>query len=205
MNNNVFIAAIAGGSGAGKSTLVEKIRNRFANQQIAILQQDHYYRDNSHLPLADRLKLNFDHPDAIEFDLLLQHVQQLKMGQQVCIPKYSMLTCTRTGQTSCIGPSQVVLVEGILLFTHAELLQWFDLSLFLDIDEQMLFERNVERDVRERGRTPGQVRERYQATVHPMYQQYVKPSAKQAQFVFTDPDEAFFLLVDRLSKFFGYI
>lgn len=205
MNNNVFIAAIAGGSGAGKSTLVEKIRIRFANQKIAILQQDHYYRDNSHLPLADRLKLNFDHPDAIEFDLLLQHVQQLKMGQQVRIPKYSMLTCTRTGQTSCVEPSPVVLVEGILLFTHAELMQWFDLSLFLDIDEQMLFERNVERDVRERGRTPEQVRERYQATVQPMYQQYVKPSAKQAQFVFTDPDEAFFMLVDRLSKFFGYI
>ena len=130
----MFIIGIAGGSGSGKTTVVKKIIKRLPADKVAVLPQDSYYKDNSHLPIEERQKINFDHPESLEFPLLIDHIKRLKKGQPVECPVYSYLTCTREAETIRIEPKEVVILEGILIYTHRPLVELIDIKVFVDAD-----------------------------------------------------------------------
>lgn len=179
----MFIIGIAGGTGSGKTTVVKKILERIPEECVALVPQDSYYRDNSHLPLKERQKMNFDHPDSVEFDLLVEHLQQLKSGKAVRQPQYSYLTCTRSEETVPVAPRKIVIVEGILIFTHRPLISEIDLKVFVDADADDRLGRVIERDMQERGRDVRKVLDRYQKTVKPMHLQFIEPSKRYADII----------------------
>ena len=179
----MLIVGIAGGTGSGKTTVVRKIIERLPKDEVAVLSQDSYYKDNSHLPLEERRKLNFDHPNAIEFDLLVSHLQMLKEGKAIHQPVYSYITSTRASETILVKPRDVVIVEGILVLTNKQLRDMFDIKVFVyaDADDRLI--RVIRRDIRERGRDVEQVLKRYTATVKPMHEQFIEPSKKYADII----------------------
>lgn len=179
----MLIVGIAGGTGSGKTTVVRKILEQFSNSEVAVLSQDSYYRDNSHLPLAERLEINFDHPQAIEFELLIKHLKELKAGNSIQEPIYSYLTCTRSTETIEVKPKKVVIVEGILVLTHAKLRDLFDIKVFVfaDADDRLI--RVIHRDMLERGRAVDKVLERYHKSVKPMHTQFIEPSKQFADLI----------------------
>ena len=179
----MLIVGIAGGTGSGKTTVVRKIIERLPKDEVAVLSQDSYYKDNSHLPLEERRKLNFDHPNAIEFDLLVSHLQMLKEGKAIHQPIYSYITSTRSSETILVKPRDVIIVEGILVLTNKELRDMFDIKVFVyaDADDRLI--RVIRRDIRERGRDVEQVLKRYIATVKPMHEQFIEPSKKYADII----------------------
>ncbi len=179
----MLIVGIAGGTGSGKTTVVRKIIERLPKDEVAVLSQDSYYKDNSHLPLEERRKLNFDHPNAIEFDLLVSHLQMLKEGKAIHQPVYSYITSTRSSETILVKPRDVIIVEGILVLTNKELRDMFDIKVFVyaDADDRLI--RVIRRDIRERGRDVEQVLKRYIATVKPMHEQFIEPSKKYADII----------------------
>lgn len=181
----MIIIGIAGGSGSGKTTVVRKITERLGDNKITIIPQDAYYYDSSHLPLEERRKINFDHPDAIEFSLLVEHIKQLKAGRAVEQPTYSMLTCTRQAQTVHIEPSAVVIVEGILVLSSPELRELFDIKVFVDADDDDRLARIISRDIVERGRDVQTVLARYAQTVKPMHLQFIEPAKRFADLIVT--------------------
>jgi uridine kinase len=149
----MLVIGIAGGTGSGKTTVVKKIIKSLPKNKVALVSQDSYYKDNSHLALEDRQKINFDHPNAIEFDLLVEHVKNLKEGASVQEPIYSYLTCTRAQETKTIEPKCVVIVEGILILSHPALRDLFDIKVFVSADADDRLMRVINRDIIERGRT----------------------------------------------------
>lgn len=175
-----MMVGIAGGSGAGKTTFVKHLCAAMEATDLPVLSQDAYYRDNSHLALEERKLQNYDHPDAIEWELMAEHLKELQAGRAVAMPTYSMLTCTRTEATTIIQPAQVLLVEGILLYTQAALRDLLHLRVFLDVDDAHRYERVLRRDMKHRGRSEAEVAERYQATVAPMYEAVIHPSRLHA-------------------------
>ncbi len=179
----MFIIGIAGGTGSGKTTVVNKILERIPLSRVALIPQDSYYKDSGHLPLEERQKINFDHPDSLEFDLLVEHIHQLKQGKAVEQPQYSYLTCTRSEDTITIEPQDVVIVEGILIYTHMPLVEAIDLKVFVDADADDRLGRVIHRDMEERGRTVQQVLERYEETVKPMHLQFIEPSKRVADVI----------------------
>jgi len=179
----MFIIGIAGGTGSGKTTVVRKILERIPKECVALVPQDSYYRDNSHLPLQERQQMNFDHPDSVEFDLLVEHLSQLKAGKVVQQPMYSYLTCTRSDETVPVEPREIVIVEGILIFTHRPLNRLIDLKVFVDADADDRLGRVIERDMQERGRDVKKVLDRYQQTVKPMHLQFIEPSKRHADII----------------------
>ena len=179
----MFIIGIAGGSGSGKTTLVNSILKRVPYDQIAILTQDSYYKDSGHLPMEQRKELNFDHPDSIEWDLMLQDIQQLKNGQSIAAPTYSYLTCTRQEETIHVEPKKILLVEGILIFTCRQLCEEMDMRIYLEVDADHRLSRIIERDMQSRGRSAQDVIERYYKTVRPMYEEFIRPSRAQADMM----------------------
>jgi uridine kinase len=179
----MFIIGIAGGTGSGKTTVVNKILERIPASRVALVPQDSYYKDSGHLPLEERQKINFDHPDSLEFDLLVEHIHQLKQGRPVEQPRYSYLTCTRSEDTITIEPHDVVIVEGILIYTHMPLVEAIDLKVFVDADADDRLGRVIHRDMEERGRTVQQVLERYEKTVKPMHLQFIEPSKRVADVI----------------------
>jgi uridine kinase len=179
----MFIIGIAGGTGSGKTTVVHKILERIPASRVALVAQDSYYRDSSHLPMELRQQINFDHPDALEFDLLVDHIQRMKRGESVEQPMYSYLSCTRLEETVRVEPREVVIVEGILIYTHMPLVKEIDLKVFVDADADDRLGRVIQRDMQERGRNVQQVLERYELTVKPMHLQFIEPSKRVADVI----------------------
>ena len=142
----MIVIGIAGGTGSGKTTVVKKILSFFSKTEVAVLSQDSYYKDNRHLPEEEREKLNFDHPDSIEFELLVEHLLQLKQGKPIEEPHYSYLTCTRADETTTVWPKSVVLVEGILVLCSPELRKMMDIKVFVDCDSDVRLSRVIQRD-----------------------------------------------------------
>ena len=179
----MLIIGIAGGPGSGKTTVVRKILERLPAGDVVILPQDSYYRDSSHLPMDSRLEINFDHPDSIEFELLVKHLKELKKGKTIEQPIYSYLTCTRAIETIPIKPCHIIIVEGILVLSNPELRKMMDLKVFVDADADDRLIRVINRDIIERGRSVNKVMERYECTVKPMHLQFIEPSKRFADLI----------------------
>lgn len=179
----MIIIGIAGGTGSGKTTVVNKIINSFPAGEVAVIPQDSYYKDSSHVPVEERSKINFDEPDAIEWPLLVDHLQKLREGKTIQMPTYSYLTCTRQEETVEVRPSDVVIVEGILVLTDPVLREMMDIKVFVDADADERLIRVIARDCIERGRTPQMVIDRYQGVLKPMHCQYIEPCKRFADLI----------------------
>lgn len=179
----MLIIGIAGGTGSGKTTVVRKILEQLPCDEVAVLPQDSYYRDSGHLSLEERQKINFDHPDAIEFDLLVEHIKALRKGEAIDQPVYSYLSCTRQAETIRVLPRHVVIVEGILILGHPGLRQLMDLKVFVDAEPDDRLMRVIQRDIEERGRTVDKVLARYEETVKPMHLQFIEPTKRYADLI----------------------
>ncbi|MDE6685163.1 MAG: uridine kinase [Duncaniella sp.] len=179
----MLVIGIAGGTGSGKTTVVKKIINALPAGEVAVLPQDSYYRDLSHLPMAERAKTNFDEPASIEWPLLVSHIEALRRGETIEMPVYSYLTCTRQPETVTVVPREVVLVEGILVLTDSVLRKMLDVKVFVDAEADERLIRVIERDCVERGRTPQMVLDRYRDVLKPMHEMYIEPSKKTADLI----------------------
>ena len=180
-----MICGIAGGASAGKTTIVNALKERFMAEEkaLAILPLDSYNRDHSDLSLADRAKINFDHPDAFEHDLYLKHLALLKQGEAVDIPVYDFSTHSRTTEVERIEPAELIIGEGHLLFVIPEVVREFELRIFVSAPEELRLKRRLERDVSERGRTPESIRSQFASTVSPMHDKYIEPSSSLADLI----------------------
>ena len=179
----MLIIGIAGGSGSGKTTVARKITEKM-HDHVVVISQDSYYKDQSHLPLPERQALNFDHPNAIDWELLVKNLRALKEGQDVEQPVYSYITCSRsTTETVHISPAPIIIVEGILIFNCPELVNELDIKVFVDADDDDRLMRVIARDIRERGKDVEWVMERYTKTVKPMYLQFIEPSKRVADII----------------------
>lgn len=179
----MIIIGIAGGTGSGKSTVAKEILSQLPDGDIAFLPQDSYYKDSSYLPMDKRIEINFDHPDSIEFDLLISHIKELKKGNSVQQPIYSYITCSRAEETVLIKPAKIIVVEGILIFTDKELRKLMDLKVFVDADADDRLIRVINRDIIERGRSVNSVIERYQKVLKPMHLQFIEPTKRYADLI----------------------
>ncbi|GAB4548418.1 MAG: uridine kinase [Anaerolineae bacterium] len=178
-----IIIGVAGGTASGKTTVSDAILERVGAGRIAYIQHDSYYRDLSHLPLEERRRLNFDHPDALETELLVSHLRQLQAGQPIEVPVYDFTTYQRLDQTRHVEPRRVIIVEGILIFADKELREMMDVRLYVDTDPDLRFIRRLQRDIRERGRTMETVIDQYLSTVRPMHLEFVEPSKRYADVI----------------------
>ena len=179
----MIIIGIAGGTGSGKTTFVNKLIASLDKDSVAVISQDAYYRNNPELSENDRKQLNYDHPDAIEWELLLKHIHQLQNGETIDQPIYSMITCSREVATHPVKPNKVLIVEGILILTSEILRDVFSLKIFIDADADHRLMRVVKRDMEERGRNVDKVMKRYLTTVRPMHEQFIEPSKKFADII----------------------
>ncbi|NLO72076.1 MAG: uridine kinase [Porphyromonadaceae bacterium] len=179
----MLVIGIAGGTGSGKTTVVKKILERIPSGGVALLPQDSYYWDSSHLPLEERLEINFDHPDSIEWELLIRHIHDLKYGKSIEQPIYSYITCTRAEETNTILPHEVIIVEGILVLGNPKLRKLMDLKIFVDADPDDRLIRVINRDIVERGRSVNKVMERYMHTLKPMHEQFIEPTKRFADLI----------------------
>lgn len=178
-----IVIGIAGGSGSGKTTVANAILKRVGHHRIAYLQHDAYYHDISHLPFNQRSLINFDHPDSLDTELMIEHIKKLKSWQPANMPVYDFTTDSRTDRTILIKPQRVILVEGILIYTEPKLRSVFDVKIFVDTDPDIRFIRRLERDIHERGRTTESVVKQYLNTVRPMHLEFVEPSKRYADVI----------------------
>jgi uridine kinase len=178
-----LVIGIAGGSGSGKTTLARLIIERVGPEHIAYLPHDAYYKDLRDLPSSQHAAINFDHPDALDSELLAEHVRQLRNMQAIDMPVYDFKTDSRTSKTVRIEPEPVIMVEGILIFTDRALRELFDVKIFVDADPDLRFIRRLERDINERGRTIESVIRQYLSTVRPMHLEFVEPSKRYADVI----------------------
>lgn len=187
MEFDTKVIAISGASGSGKSLFTDKIKGYFkeVGANIRVLREDHYYRNQDHLPMEERVKTNYDHPKAFEHELLLEHLKQLKQGNEIQCPQYCYKTHTRLPETHPIKPAQVIVVEGIMLLASQELLPLFDVKIFIDTPLDICLLRRIKRDLGERDRSLDSISEQYQQTVKPMYHQFIAPSRFIADVVVT--------------------
>jgi uridine kinase len=180
---NPVIVGVAGGSGSGKTTVSRAILDAVGADRIAYIQQDSYYRDASHLPPEERVKINFDHPDSLETDLLVEHLGRLQAGEEVAVPTYNFATHSRMPSTERVNPHPVILVEGILIFAERPLQEMFDVKIYVDTEADIRFIRRLQRDLVERGRSINSVIEQYLQTVKPMHEEFVEPSKRHADVI----------------------
>ena len=179
----MMIIGIAGGSGSGKTTVVRSIREQL-KENVVVIPQDAYYKDLSHCTDQEKRDHNFDHPDSIDFDLLCQHIEELRNGRSVEQPVYSYITCSRSKtETITVNPAEVIIVEGILIFCCAELRNQMDIKIFVDADDDDRLMRVMARDIIERGKTVETVIQRYSRTVKPMFLQFIEPSKRYADVI----------------------
>ncbi len=179
----MLVIGIAGGSGSGKTTVVNAITEKL-KERVVVIPQDSYYKDSSHLPMEVRQQINFDHPDAIDFKLLCDQLKDLKNGKAIEQPVYSYITCSRSKtETVTVKPAEVIIIEGILVFTCKELRDQMDIKIFVDADDDDRLMRVMARDILERGKTVETVIERYTKTVKPMYLQFIEPSKRYADII----------------------
>ena len=179
----MLVIGISGGTGSGKTTVVSQIINELPTDEVCVISQDSYYKATDNLSFEEREKINFDHPRSIDFELLQSHISYLKSGQIIEQPVYSFVTHNRTKDTIKTNPRKVVIVEGILIFNHKELLDLFDIKIFVhaDADERLI--RRIRRDIKERGRSIDEVLNRYQDTLKPMHDQFIEPSKNFADII----------------------
>lgn len=179
----MLVIGIAGGTGSGKTTVVNQIIKEFADDEVAVISQDSYYKDNKHLSLDERKKVNFDHPRAIDFELLIEHLEELRKGNTIEQPVYSFVQHSRTADTIKTHPRKVMIVEGILIFNDQRLRELFDVKIFVHADSDERLIRRVRRDISERGRTVDEVLGRYQTTLKPMHEQFIEPTKTYADLI----------------------
>lgn len=182
-NNFMLIIGIAGGTGSGKTTVVHQIMNELPETEVGIISQDSYYKETSNLNYDERSKINFDHPRAIDFELLVQHLKDLKAGKAIDQPVYSFVTHNRTEDTIHTHPRKVMIVEGILILTNPELRDMFDVKIFVHADSDERLIRRLKRDIAERGRDMEEVLNRYQNTLKPMHEQFIEPTKAFADII----------------------
>lgn len=179
----MFIIGIAGGTGSGKTTVVKKLTERLPKGEVVVIPQDSYYKDSSHVPVEERQNINFDHPDAFEWPLLVKQIEMLKNGEAIEQPVYDYLTCTRQKETIHIEPREIIVVEGIMALRDYHLREQMDLKIFVDADADDRLIRVVQRDIVERGRTVEAVMERYQRVLKPMHEQFIEPCKRYADVI----------------------
>jgi len=179
----MLIIGIAGGTGCGKTTVVNQIINELPNEEVGVISQDSYYHDLSHLTLPERKKINFDHPNSIDFELLIKHLNELKAGKSVQQPVYSFLECNRTDQTIMTHPRKVMIVEGILILTNPEIRKMFDIKIFVHADSDERLIRRLKRDVNERGWNLDDTIHQYQSVLKPMHEEFIEPSKEYADII----------------------
>ncbi len=179
----MLIIGIAGGTGSGKTTVVRKIQEQFPRGEVAVLTHDSYYFDSGNLSLEERRKKNFDHPDSIEFELMIDHVNKLKCGESIEEPIYSFITCTRAKEVKHVEPKEVLIIEGILCLTNKALRDLMDIKVFVDCDSDLRLSRVIHRDIQERGRNVEQVLKRYEETVRPSHIQFIEPTKRFADII----------------------
>ena len=179
----MLIIGIAGGTGSGKTTVVNQIIKQLPTDEVCVISQDSYYNATDNLPYEERAKINFDHPRAIDFDLIIRHLKALKAGNNINQPVYSFVTHNRTKDTIKTHPRKVIIVEGILIFNNKELRDLFDIKIFVhaEMDERLI--RRLKRDITERGRDIDEVLSRYQTTLKPMHQQFIEPTKNFADLI----------------------
>lgn len=179
----MLIIGIAGGTGCGKTTVVNQIIDQLPENEVGVISQDSYYKDTSHLSYEERTKINFDHPRAIDFDLLVSHLKILREGNPIHQPVYSFVKHNRTKDTILTHPRKVMIVEGILILTHPEIRDMFDIKIFVHADSDERLIRRLKRDINERGRDLDEVLARYQTTLKPMHQQFIEPTKEFADII----------------------
>lgn len=177
------VVGVAGGTASGKTTISEAILDRVGRERVAYIQHDAYYRDLSHLPIEERRKVNFDHPDALETELMVAHLDALCRGEPIQVPLYDFSGYVRQSETRRVGPLPVILVEGILVFAEPELRRRLDIKVYVDTDADLRFIRRLQRDLLERQRTVESVIEQYLSTVRPMHLEFVEPSKRYADVI----------------------
>ena len=176
----MYIIGIAGGTGSGKTTVVRKIIEALPPGCVSVIPQDSYYNDNTHLAMEDRRKINFDHPDAFDWNLLTEHIQKLRQGEAIEQPTYSYLVCNRLEETIHVEPCEVVIIEGIMALWKKELRELMDLKIFVDADPDERLIRVIQRDTLERGRTAQMVIDRYLKVLKPMHEEFIEPTKRYA-------------------------
>lgn len=182
-NKRPLVIGIAGGSGSGKTTLAQAILDEIGSEKIAFLPHDAYYRDQDHLTFEERVKVNYDHPDSLETELLIKHLKALIAGQAIQMPVYDFKLHSRSKETKIIQPRSIILVEGILILYEKVLRQYFEVKLFVDADPDIRFIRRLERDITERGRSVESVINQYLGTVRPMHLEFVEASKRYADII----------------------
>ena len=180
---DMLIMGIAGGTGSGKTTVVRSILDSLPKEEVAVIPQDCYYNDNKHIPIEERLNMNYDEPAAIEWTLLCKHLEELKAGKAIEMPTYDFITCARLDKTVRVEPREVVVVEGILVLADKPLRDMMDVKVFVDADADERLIRVIHRDCIERGRTPQIVIDRYEETLKPMHELYIEPSKRYADLI----------------------
>ena len=183
MAQQTFVIGVAGGSGSGKTTVVRRIVESIGDDRVTVLEHDRYYRDRNDLRLEERAALNYDHPDSLETDLLVRHVEALRAGEAVNVPVYDFARHARQPDTRLVSPRRAIIVEGILIYTDAALRRLMDVKVFVDTDDDTRFIRRLQRDISERGRTVQSVIEQYLGTVKPMHLEFVEPSKRYADII----------------------
>ena len=179
----MLIIGIAGGTGSGKTTVVHNILKQLSSDDVIVISQDNYYHDSSHLSFEERIQINFDHPRSIDFELLVEDLKKLRKGETIEQPVYSFLTHTRTDETLVTPPKNVVMVEGILVLTDAQLREMFDLKIYVHADSDERLIRRIKRDIQDRGRDLEEVISRYKKTLKPMHEQFIEPTKKYADLI----------------------
>lgn len=179
----MLILGIAGGTGSGKTTLVEQVVDTFEDHEVTVISQDSYYKDTSHMSYEERVKINFDHPNSIDFDLLQEHLEDLRQGNTIDQPIYSFEEHNRTGDTVTTAPSKVMIIEGILILTQPRIRELLDIKVYIDADSDERLIRRLKRDIAERGRDLEEVLTRYQNTLKPMHQQFIEPTKAYADVI----------------------
>ena len=198
-----IIIGIAGGSGSGKTTLAQNLQKEFEND-ILLLSHDYYYKQHDELSFEERKELNYDHPDAFDTDLLIDHLKELKKGKSIAHPVYSFVNHNRENFTITVEPKKIIIVDGILIFENKELSQLMDIKIFVDTDSDIRFIRRLLRDVSERGRTIDSVITQYCNTVKPMHEQFVEPTKKYADVIVPRGgmnEVAIKMLIERIKAF----
>ena len=183
------IIGICGGSGSGKTTLVEAVRAHLSTDVVSVISQDSYYKNHDSLTFEERCKLNYDHPNAIDYDLFVLHLNQLKKGKSIYSPIYSYSEHLRSDQFIEVFPKQVVLVEGILIFAHTPLREQFTTTIFIDAEDNTRLSRRMARDILTRGRTAKEVRNRFEDTILPMHNAHIQPHKETSDYIFDNNKE----------------
>jgi len=199
------VVGVAGGTGSGKTTVVREIVRQLGSD-VAVIQHDSYYRDRSGIPPEERTRINYDHPDALETALLVEHLRALQNGQPIGVPVYDFPTHTRTTKVATVAPKRAIIVEGILVLADPDLRSLMDIRVFVDTDPDLRMIRRLERDVRERGRTLESVISQYLETVRPMHMEFVEPSKRHAHVIVPEGGEndvAVDMLVSRIRALAG--